>query len=136
MALLWCVREGRPPLLYIAMRMSVWRRFPCMPTCNRHGGATRRCHMKGGGGWRPWGCRHTLGASAPRCGRLATAFRMVVCSWARSVAMPVLVPDWMGRWATLLICLFCAFLVVHFDSISMCFIYMPCKTMILQYMWK
>ena len=50
--------------------------------------------------------------------------------------MLVVRPVWMGRWASLFICLFCAFLVAHFDSISMGFMYMPYKTMILQYMWK
>ena len=50
--------------------------------------------------------------------------------------MPVLGPDWMGKWASVFIYLFRAFLIAHFDSIPMHFLYVSCKTMILQYMWN
>ena len=50
--------------------------------------------------------------------------------------MLVVGPDYMGRWASLFICLFCAFLITHFDSIAMHFLYASYKTMILQYMWN
>jgi hypothetical protein len=50
--------------------------------------------------------------------------------------MPVVGPDWMGRWASLVICLFYTFLIAHFDSIPMHFLYVSYKTMILQYMWN
>jgi hypothetical protein len=126
-----CLRCESPPHLFIAMAWSVWRIFPCMPTCNRHGEFTRRRHVEGGGGWRRWGCGCTLGAAAPRGSLPATAFCMVVCCWARSTAMPVVGLDWMGRWASLFICLFCAFLIAHFDSIPMYFLYVSYKTMIL-----
>ena len=50
--------------------------------------------------------------------------------------MPVLGPDWMGRWASLFICLFYAFLIAHWDSIPMHFLYVSYRTMVLQYMWN
>jgi hypothetical protein len=51
-------------------------------------------------------------------------------------SMWVLHPDVIGWWAFSFICLFCAFLIAHFNSTPMYFLYVSRKTMILQYMWN
>ena len=117
-----CVREGRPPLLFIAMETSVLENISPDPACNHHEGATRRCYVEGGDGWCPSGCGRTLGAAVPRCGLPTTVFRMAVCSWARVASMSVLGPDSQGRWASLLVSLLCFVgkcIVVTFSTVFM-----------------
>ena len=70
---MWCVRVGRPPLLFIAMEMSVLENIPSDATSNRRGGGTRRRHMAVGGERLGGRCGRTLGVATlmePACNRL------------------------------------------------------------------
>jgi len=60
MALVWCVREGRPPLLFIAMETLVLENIPLDPTCNQSGGGTRRRHVAARGERRGGRCGGNL----------------------------------------------------------------------------
>jgi hypothetical protein len=116
------------PHLFIALEWSVWRHIRCMPTCNRHGGATREHHVEGGGKAVRWG------VGAPGWCLPMTTFRMAVpCwAWALVVSMAQIPPE---NWPSPYLLVLC-FPGCTFDSISMCFMYMSCKTMFLQYMWE
>ena len=115
-----CLCESSSPL-FIAKLWSVSLHVPLQPSQGRPPGSARgRGCTKGGSS------RHRLRL----VGSLVGLGHCYVGGW----------PGFARYMGLLFILLrgFCfyAFQVAHFDSISMCFMYMHCKTMILQYMWK
>jgi hypothetical protein len=64
-----------------------------MPTCNRHRGATKRCHVEGGGGRCAWGYARTPSAAAPgqrlpataSRGRFLSGPRLWFCRWLAQI---------------------------------------------------
>ena len=133
MALVWCVFMWELlPSIYSKAMVG----FSTSAHATVVGEITRKHHVEGEARWCILGCGHTRTRGGSSRHRLRSVSSLVGLGHCY-------VDGWPGfaRYMGLLFILlrgFCfyAFQVAHFDSISMCFMSMPCKTMILRYLWK